>query len=78
MQLLRPYLYSKVTSICRLSTCPKPLEIVNSCSVNMQIPANQGNVLTSAFNIRFHSRPHSTTPCLKDVMLDENGHAHES
>jgi hypothetical protein len=90
IQLLKPYLYSKVTSVCRLSTCPKPLEIVNSCCVSMGIPANQGNnVFTSALNVwtkpgvsqckrRFHSRPHPTTPCVKDVTLDENGCAHES
>jgi hypothetical protein len=56
----------------------------------MGIPANQGNnVFTSALNVwtkpgvsqckrRFYSRPHPTTPCVKDVTLDENGCAHES
>lgn len=90
IQLLRPYLSSKVTSRCRLKTCPRPLEIASSCSVNMGIPTNQGNnIFTSALNVwkdpgitqckrRFGSKPHPTIPCVKDVTLDENGCAHES
>lgn len=90
IKLLRPYLYSKVTSRCTLSTCPKPLDIVNSCTVNLGIPANQrNNVFLSALDgwtepsicqckRKFDSKPQLPTPCVEDVMLDVNGCAHES
>ena len=73
IQLLRPYLSSKVTSKCRLNTCPRPLEIIKSCSVNMGIPTNQeNNIFTSALYIwtkpgivqcrrRFDSKPDPST-----------------
>ena len=90
IKLLRPYLYSKVTSRCRLSTCPKPLDIENSCTVNLGIPANQGNnVLTSAIDVwtepkisqcnrKFDSKPQLPTPYVEDITLDDNGCAHKS
>ena len=90
IKLLGPYLCSKVTSQCRLSTCPRPVEILNSCTVNLGIPADlSNNVFLSALNDwlqpsvstckrRFLSEPQPPTPCVEDVILDDNGCAHSS
>ena len=90
IKLLRPYLRSKVTSQCRLSKFPRPVEILNSCTVNLGIPADlSNNVFLSALNDwlqpsvstckrRFLSEPQPPTPCVEDVILHDNGCAHSS
>lgn len=90
IKLLRPYLHSKVTSKCSLNTCPCPLDIFRTCTVNLGIPADlRSNVFLNALDVwlqpsvspckrKFDSKPQQHIPCVQDVTLDDNGCAHSS
>jgi len=90
IKLLRPYLYSKVTSTCSLSTCPAPTDVPTSCTVNLGLPAHLRSSMfldslddwlhpaASICGRRFNGEPQAHIPCLQDVTLDDNGIPHPS
>lgn len=89
IKLLRPYLLSEVTTVCRLNTCPCATHTYTSCTVNLGKPASMtsNTVLLDSIHLwikpdlsmckrKFQSKPLDHNAYTEDVTIDDQGKSH--
>ena len=86
IQFLRPYLYTVVTTECRLHTCPSPRHTYTSFTTNLGYPAHHLNNIifsdslhswlylnVSQCHRKFNCKPLKHNAYIGDVILDDQG-----